>query len=94
MLLPDLRCLLRMANDTSITIGDGREATGLELQLVVNGEPTTTRAANLAELIEQAGYGARVATALNGNFVPARARATTMLQAGDHVEIVAPRQGG
>jgi sulfur carrier protein len=76
-------------------MGEGRASPGLELQITVNGEPATTRAASLAELIEQAGYaGARVATALNGNFVPARARPTTLLHAGDHVEIVAPRQGG
>lgn len=61
----------------------------------VNGEPRQSRAATLAELIEEAGHtGARVATALNGEFVPARARATTSLKSGDHVEIVAPRQGG
>ena len=37
---------------------------------------------------------AKVATALNGEFVPARARAATPLKEGDRIEIVAPRQGG
>lgn len=65
------------------------------LAIHVNGEPRQTEAETLAALIEEAGYGqARVATALNGDFVSARARAATPLKAGDHVEIVAPRQGG
>lgn len=61
----------------------------------VNGDPRATRATTLAALIEEGGYGdARIATALNGSFVPARLRAQTPLAAGDRVEIVAPRQGG
>jgi sulfur carrier protein len=70
-------------------------ATGHALNLYVNGEPRQTGARTLAELIEEAGYGAaKVATALNGDFVPARARAATSLKPGDRIEIVAPRQGG
>lgn len=65
------------------------------LDVLVNGEPRTTGAATLAHLIAEAGYGeARVATAVNGDFVPVRARAATTLKSGDHIEIVAPRQGG
>lgn len=61
----------------------------------VNGELRETVATTLAELIAEAGYGeARVATAVNGTFVPARARSATTVAPGDHVEIVAPRQGG
>jgi sulfur carrier protein len=61
----------------------------------VNGEARQTGARTLAELIEEAGYGAgRIATAVNGSFIPARRRADTALGEGDHVEIVAPRQGG
>ena len=37
---------------------------------------------------------AKVATALNGEFVPARAREATSLKDGDRIEILAPRQGG
>ena len=37
---------------------------------------------------------ATVATALNGEFVPARARGATPVKDGDRIEIVAPRQGG
>ncbi len=84
-----------MEPDVSSTNGEARAAAFVDLTIVVNGETKSTRAINLAELIDQAGYGAaRVATALNGTFVPARARPTTRLKAGDHVEIVAPRQGG
>ena len=40
-------------------------------------------------------YGvAKVATALNGEFVPARAREATPVKDGDRIEILAPRQGG
>ncbi len=37
---------------------------------------------------------ARVATALNGAFVPKAARAQTVLQDGDRLEVLAPMQGG
>lgn len=63
--------------------------------LIVNGEPTPVTAATLADLLTVLGYGDRkVATALNGDFVPERARAETRIAAGDRVEIVSPRQGG
>ena len=65
------------------------------MRLVVNGEPRDVRAATLAEALQSLDYGeARVATALNGEFVPARAREGTRLKTGDRIEIVAPRQGG
>ena len=61
----------------------------------VNGEAATTRATTLAELVAELGFAeTTVATALNGEFVARHARAATQLSAGDHVEIVAPRQGG
>ncbi|MGE0700430.1 MAG: sulfur carrier protein ThiS [Hyphomicrobiaceae bacterium] len=64
-------------------------------RLVVNGEVSELTAVTLAALLEELGYGGRkVATALNGEFVPERERAATRLSAGDAVEIVAPRQGG
>jgi sulfur carrier protein len=40
-------------------------------------------------------YGeAKLATALNGEFAPARARAATHMKEGDRIEILAPRGGG
>jgi sulfur carrier protein len=61
----------------------------------VNGEAARTRAASLADLVAERGFAENaVATALNGEFVARHARAATQLSPGDHVEIVAPRQGG
>jgi sulfur carrier protein len=65
------------------------------VKIVVNGEPHEVRAATLAEALQSLDYGeAKVATALNGEFVPARVRAATQLKDGDRIEILAPRQGG
>ena len=62
---------------------------------MVNGQPQETSARNLAELCAALGYGgAKIATAVNGDFVPAASRAETALSGEDRVEIVAPRQGG
>jgi sulfur carrier protein len=64
-------------------------------RIVVNGEDREAAAATLAALLDELGYaGQRVATALNGEFVPERARAETLLTPGDEVEVVSPRQGG
>ncbi|HRD77075.1 MAG TPA: sulfur carrier protein ThiS [Hyphomicrobiaceae bacterium] len=65
------------------------------LAIFVNGEPTASHAGTLAELVASLGHGgARVATALNGDFVPEKRRPDTRLSPGDRVEIVSPRQGG
>jgi sulfur carrier protein len=65
------------------------------MRLVVNGEPQDIPAATLAEAVQSLDFGeAKVATALNGEFVPARARARTLVKDGDRIEILAPRQGG
>jgi sulfur carrier protein len=64
-------------------------------RIVVNGAPTATRAANLAELLLELGHAeGAVATAVNGAFVPRAARGRTPLAPEDAVEIVTPRQGG
>lgn len=65
------------------------------MKIIVNGTAVETGATTLAELLEELGKGAaKVATALNEDFVPAGARPTQALSAGDRVEIVSPRQGG
>ena len=65
------------------------------MRLVVNGEPQEVPAATLADALPSLDLAeAKVATALNGEFVPARARAATLVKDGDRIEIVAPRQGG
>ena len=82
-------------DDPTTTAPSAMTADKSPMTLQVNGETRQTLARTLAELIVEAGYGdAKIATALNGDFVPQRARAATGLKAGDHVEIVAPRQGG
>jgi sulfur carrier protein len=65
------------------------------VKLVVNGELQEVAAATLADALQSLDFAeAKVATALNGEFVPARARALTPVKDGDRIEIVAPRQGG
>jgi len=65
------------------------------MKLVVNGELQEIPAGTLAEAVHSLDLGeARIATALNGEFVPARERQATGLKDGDRIEIVAPRQGG
>ncbi len=65
------------------------------MKITVNGEIQETGAETLAELCEALGYGEmKIATALNGAFVPATARSEINLDEDDRVEIVAPRQGG
>jgi sulfur carrier protein len=65
------------------------------MKLVVNGEAQELAVATLAEAVQSLDLGeAKIATALNGEFVPARIRQATALKDGDRIEIVAPRQGG
>ena len=65
------------------------------MRLVVNGELQDVPAATLAEALRSLDLTeAKVATALNGEFVPARVREAIKLKDGDRIEIVAPRQGG
>jgi sulfur carrier protein len=65
------------------------------MKLVVNGVEQDVAAETLAAALGALEYGeALVATALNGEFVPARKRAETILREDDRIEIVAPRQGG
>ena len=65
------------------------------MRLLVNGVEQEVAAQTLAAALARLEYGeAKIATALNGEFVPARKRAETALRDGDKIEIVAPRQGG
>lgn len=65
------------------------------MQIVVNGEEVETGAETLAAVLAERELGdAVVATAVNGDFVPARLRPTLAIRPGDRVEIVAPMQGG
>jgi sulfur carrier protein len=65
------------------------------MKLIVNGSALEVEADSLAAALAALDYGdAIVATAVNGAFVPAAARAERRLSDGDRIEIVAPRQGG
>lgn len=64
------------------------------MKITVNGDGTEVQGDTLAAVLDELGYGdAKIATAVNGDFVPAAAR-DVALAPGDRVEIVAPRQGG
>jgi sulfur carrier protein len=65
------------------------------VQILLNGEVHATDARNLDELCASLGFAeAKIATAVNGSFVPSAKRGATALAPKDQVEIVAPRQGG
>ena len=66
------------------------------MKIIVNGDAREVpSAASLAGALEQLGFGgAVVATALNGEFVASVARDEVALSEGDHVEVLAPMQGG
>lgn len=64
-------------------------------EMTVNGAAVATTARTLAALVAEQGFvGIKVATALNGEFVPERRRAETPLASGDRIEILSARQGG
>lgn len=65
------------------------------MKIRFNGEPREVSGRTLALVLEECGLGAAVvATAVNGDFVPAAARGSAMLREGDAVEALAPMQGG
>lgn len=65
------------------------------MNISLNGTPCETDATTLADALSQLGYaGATVATAVNGNFVTADARASHPINPGDQIEVLAPMQGG
>ena len=79
----------------AVTTRDARLPAPTAIGLVVNGAALASAADCLGALLAELGYGdAKVATAVNGVFVPAARRGATRLSAGDKIEIVAPRQGG
>lgn len=64
------------------------------MNITLNGGSVVTAAASLADLLAEQGFGGKVATARNGDFVPAALRAATPITDGDRIEVVAPMQGG
>jgi len=65
------------------------------IKIRLNGVELATEVRTLHDLVAAGPFGGgRIATAVNGRFVPAAERASTVLAAGDKVEVVSPRQGG
>lgn len=65
------------------------------MTIVLNGEKVEIKAASLIDALVELGYqDAKIATAVNEEFVPETLRATIALNDGDRLEILAPMQGG
>jgi sulfur carrier protein len=65
------------------------------MRILVNGAWHETQAPDVAACLAELGYQAAVvATAVNGQFVPAGVRAAQPLAEGDRLEVLAPMQGG
>lgn len=64
------------------------------MNITLNGKGQPTRATTLADLLAECGFGPKVATAHNGDFVPASMRAATPIANGDRIEVLSPMQGG
>lgn len=65
------------------------------MKIEVNGASREITGSTVAAALDELGWAeARIATALNGNFVPRALRSTTALNAGDRLEVLAPMQGG
>lgn len=65
------------------------------MRVLVNGAARELEAEELSAALEELGYGgAVVATAVNGEFVPAAERARARIREGDRLEVLAPMQGG
>jgi sulfur carrier protein len=65
------------------------------MKIQVNGDWRDVSSATLQAVLAELGHGKRiVGTALNGQVVPTRERATTPLTEGDRLEILVPMQGG
>ncbi|WP_025885583.1 sulfur carrier protein ThiS [Asaia prunellae] len=65
------------------------------MRIMVNDEMKLITSRFLSEALIELGYaGAKVATAIDGVFVPRSAREGRALEEGAHLEILAPMQGG
>ncbi|MCZ4272387.1 sulfur carrier protein ThiS [Maritalea porphyrae] len=65
------------------------------MKIIINGQPLEVEAKRLDQAMTELGFAEqRVATALNGEFVPQRDWPKTALSAGDALEVLAPMQGG
>ena len=65
------------------------------MRVIVNGESREIASKSVAALLSELEYqGTHFAVALNYDVVPRNRWSKTPLNAGDKIEIIAPRQGG
>ena len=65
------------------------------MNIQLNGETKVTTSTNLLDVLVEFGFAdAKVATAINGEFIPVGLRKSTQLTEGDRLEVLAPMQGG
>lgn len=65
------------------------------MELLINGEKTNSHANNLEALLIELDYTQPwLATAVNGELVPADKRQEYLLKENDAIEILTPMQGG
>ncbi|WP_295805805.1 sulfur carrier protein ThiS [uncultured Nitratireductor sp.] len=65
------------------------------MKLTVNGEAQHVTATTLAALLDELDYAPDfLATARNGELVPAAERGSCTLEDGDRIEVLSPMQGG
>lgn len=65
------------------------------MRIKVNDEQRDVTNTTLTTILDELGYGgARIATALDGTFIPASQRDTVTLTEGASLEVLAPMQGG
>ena len=65
------------------------------MKIILNGDAREVHTVSLSAALDELGFGgAVVATAVNGEFVAANARAAMLLAEGDALEVLAPMQGG
>lgn len=65
------------------------------MRVIVNGESREIASKSVAALLSELDYeGTHFAIALNYDVVPRNRWSETPLNAGDEIEIIAPRQGG
>ncbi len=65
------------------------------MEIMINGQRVTLEAPlNLPELLAQQGFHGSFALAINGEFVPKHEYASTPLNEGDALDVLAPISGG
>ena len=65
------------------------------MNIIVNGKPQTiVPSSTIEKLLAQWGYTTGIAVAINGAFVPRTTYGEHIVEDGDAIEILSPRQGG